>query len=157
MTGDRAAFGLTLRPSFELPWPAGPADGLRPVALDLGDRDALAEAWSGTDAGPTWDARFPGDRRVTAERGRAGVRWDPKDFRGAYDAAAVSAALGRDGRAEAQRANRLNRLGPYSNWLPYWLEPSRGRPPRLIGGLAPLLLGGEPYPPILRPYARPPA
>ena len=72
MTGDRAAFGLTLRPSFELPWPAGPADGLRPVALDLGDRAALAQAWSGTDTGPTWDARFPGDRRVTAERGRAG-------------------------------------------------------------------------------------
>ena len=72
MTGDRAAFGLTLRPSFELPWPAGPADGARPVALDLGDRAALAAGWSGTDDGPTWDSRFPGDRRVTVERGRAG-------------------------------------------------------------------------------------
>lgn len=99
-------------------------------------------------------ARRPSEALAAA---REGVRWDRDDFRGAYDAAAVAAALGGDGRAEARRANSLNRLGPYSNWLPYWLEPLRGRPPQLIAGLAPMLLGGEAYPPILRPYASPPS
>ena len=99
-------------------------------------------------------ARRPDEALAAA---RAGVHWDRADFRGAYDAAAVTAAVGGDGRAEARRANSLNRLGPYSNWLPYWLEPLRGRPPQLIAGLAPMLLGGEAYPPVLRPYASPPS
>ena len=70
--GARPAFGLTLLPSFELPWPAAPANGERPVRLERSDRAGLAAAWSGTDSGPTWDTRFPGGRRVTVERGRAG-------------------------------------------------------------------------------------
>lgn len=70
--GARPAFGLTLLPSFDLPWPAAPANGERTVRLERSDRAGLAAVWSGTESGPTWDTLFPGGRRVTVERGRAG-------------------------------------------------------------------------------------
>jgi hypothetical protein len=68
-----SAFGLTLDSELELPWPSSSAaGGARPVEIALVDRDTLARAWSGTETGPTWDTTFPGGRRVTVERGRAG-------------------------------------------------------------------------------------
>jgi hypothetical protein len=133
------------------------ADGDCATAMRSAD-GALALAPFRTEAHFTRAACLAraGRGREALAAARDGVRWDRDDFRGAYNAAAVRAALGGDGFAEAQRANLLNRLGPYSNWLPYWLDRRRQRPPKLIAGLAPMLLGGEPYPPILPPYATPP-
>jgi hypothetical protein len=81
---EYSAFGLTIRSDFELPWPAGGmADDARPLQIELVDLEELKHAWSGTTDGPTWDTVFPGDRRVTVERGRAGdqlFRYAERDY-----------------------------------------------------------------------------
>jgi hypothetical protein len=68
-----SAFGLTIHTDLDLPWPpAADPDGPRRVEITLEDADTIVAAWPGTDGGPTWDTTFPGNRRVTVERGRDG-------------------------------------------------------------------------------------
>jgi hypothetical protein len=95
-----------------------------------------------------------GQAAAAVDAARAAQDADPGDFRGAYDAALVIAATGRDARPAAARAVALDPHAGYANWLRYWLDPTRRRPAPIVVGLAPLLLGGQAYPPVLPPYAR---
>jgi len=68
-----AAYGLTLRCSFELPGMAPTdAEGLRPLDMDLATPARLAAAWSGPDGPPVWRGHLGDGSDLTVRRGRSG-------------------------------------------------------------------------------------
>jgi O-antigen ligase len=133
------------------------------AAYERGDcSGAIAHADAALDLTPfrTEDHFIRAACLVRANRGKdalaaaeEGWRWDPDDFRGAYNRGLVAAAVGREGRSDALRAVQLNPKGMYGSWLRFWLDPVRRRPASVVAGLGPLLLAGQPYPPVLKPYA----
>jgi hypothetical protein len=96
-------------------------------------------------------ARWRRNAAATAEA-RTAMKADPSDYRGAYDAAVTTMVTGGDPRPLIARALRLDPYASPTRWLRYWLAPRRARPSWMVGSVAPLMLGNEPYPPILEPY-----
>jgi tetratricopeptide (TPR) repeat protein len=79
----------------------------------------------------------------------------PGDWRYRYDRALVLAATGERSVADAIVAYRLAPRSVETYWIRYWLTPGRPRAPRRTAALAPLVLAGDRYPPVLAVRAEP--